>query len=696
MFLVTLDPLPEPRAGARIGLFAAAIFLGAFLLFLVQPLLGRYILPWFGGGPAVWTVCLLFFQVLLLGGYAYAHWLGSLLSVRRQALVHMILLAASLLFLPLSPRAEAWKTGFSADPSGRILLLLAATIGGPYLLLAATAPLLQCWFTLAAPGASPWRLYALSNFGSFLALLSYPFVLEPLLRLRVQGWIWSGLYVLFVAVCGWTAWGEPGIVLPAPVPAAESDTTPDAWTVLYWLALAVCGSILLVSTTNQISQDIAVNPFLWVATLSIYLLTFVLAFESDRFYRRSLFAVAAGLFAPIACAVPIVSAGLSLGSQLALYLAALFVTCMVCQGELAKSRPAPRHLTAFYLAIAAGGALGGAFVALLAPRIFTDFSEYPIGLAAACLLGFAGWLRTGALRKWTGRNLAVRIPLMALLLGGLTAVVATFTGSQQASVASARNFYGILQVVDRVDRNGLMRELRHGRTRHGAQYMHQPQRGWATSYYGPQSGVALALNALDLPQRRVAVVGLGAGTLAAWGREGDTFRFYEINPDVETMARDWFFFLKDSKAHTDVVLGDARIVLERELAAGHSHDFDLIAVDAFSSDAIPMHLLTAECASVYRERLAPGGVLLLHISNRAVNLDPVARGMAQYLGWQAVQFISGDDQQTGESSSRWVLLTANTAWLERTGFGRQLSAWSPRPPILWTDDFASLWRVLKF
>ncbi len=683
---------------ARAWPFATTIFLGAFLLFLVQPMMGRYILPWFGGGPAVWTLCLLFFQTFLLAGYAYAHWLGSRPSLRMQAFVHVVLLTASLVFLPLNPRGEVWRAGASADPSGRILLLLTVTIGAPYLLLAATGPLLQRWFTIGAPDNLPWRLYALSNAGSFLALLSYPILLEPYVRLSTQAWLWSALYVVFAVVCGWMAWRLRGMAQAAAgkVEGEEAETRPSASTILFWLALSACGSVLLVATTNQISQDIAVNPFLWVAALSIYLLTFILAFENDRLYRRRVFAVAAGLLAPVACVMPAASVGLSLGSQLGIYLLALFATCMVCQGELAKSRPSPRYLTGFYLTIAAGGALGGAFVALVAPRIFTEFSEYPIGLAAACLLGFVGWLRTGALREWTSRNFSVRVPLMALLIGGLTAIVATVSGNNQASVASARNFYGILRVVDRVDHNGLMRELRHGRIRHGSQYMQEPQRSWATSYYGPHSGVALALNAMDEAQRRIAVVGLGAGTLAAWGRPGDEFRFYEINPDVEKMARDWFFFLKDSRARTEVVLGDARIELARELAGGQAHDFDMIAVDAFSGDAIPMHLLTAECADIYRQRLKPGGLLLLHISNRAVNLDPVARGMAQHLGWKAVQFISGDDDQTGEASSRWVLLTSNADWLERTGFGRQLSGWSPRPPILWTDDFASLWPVVKF
>lgn len=677
-------------------LFPATIFLSAFLLFQLQPLVGRYILPWFGGGPAVWTSCLLFFQACLLAGYAYAHWLGSIANVRVQAVVHIGLLVTSLAFLPLHPNAAVWKPDSAADPSARILLLLTVTIGGPYLLLSATAPLVQRWFTLREPGKSPWRLYALSNFGSFLALLSYPFVLEPLLRLRTQGSIWSGLYLVFAILCGFSASRIRSLRLVESPASGPLAPRPSAGTVLFWLGLSACGSILLIATTNQVSQDIAVSPFLWVATLAIYLLTFVLAFESDRSYGRTPFAIAAGLFAPIACALPSISIGLSLRLQLGVYLIALFVTCMICQGELARSRPSPRYLTTFYLTIAAGGAIGGVFVALVAPRVFSEFSEYPIGLAAACLLGFVGWLRSGAFAQWSSRNLAVRLPLMALLIGGLTALVAAVTTGKEGAVVSARNFYGILRVMAREDGNGPFRELQHGRTRHGFEYLQAARKDWPTSYYGPHSGIAIALNAMDQPNRRIAVVGLGAGTLAAWGRNGDTLRFYEINPDVERIARTWFFFLNDSKAHTEVVLGDARVQLERELAAGRSQDFDLIAVDAFSSDSIPMHLLTAECADIYRQRLAPGGVLALHISNRVLDLDPVARGMARHLGWTPVLITSEDDPQTGESSSRWVLLTANQELLQRAGLAHRLSKWSNRAPLVWTDDFASPWHVLKF
>jgi hypothetical protein len=433
-----------------------------------------------------------------------------------------------------------------------------------------------------------------------------------------------------------------------------------------------------------------------VAALSIYLLTFILVFESERIYRRTLFATAAGILAPVGCLVPSLTGGTSIGTQLAIYLAALFVTCMVCHGELARSRPSPRYLTMFYLTIAAGGALGGVFVALIAPRIFTEFSEYPVGLAAACLLGFTGWLRTGALAMWTRSNFAIRLPLMALLLGGITSVMAGVTMSNLPSAASARNFYGILRVMEKSDRNGPLRELRHGTIRHGFQYQNAPQRSWPTTYYGPHSGIATVLTALDRPNRKVAIVGLGAGTIAAWGHVGDTFRFYEINPDVETMARRWFTFLKDSGAKIEIVPGDARVQLERELAAGNSQDFDLIAVDAFSSDAIPLHLLTTECGDVYRRRLKPGGLLLLHISNRALNLEPVARGLAQHLGWQPILFVSGDDNATGESSSHWVLITGNSEFLQRSGFGKDNSPWTNRTPLVWTDDFASLWHVLKW
>jgi len=666
-------------------LFPVTIFLSAFLLFQVQPIMGRFILPWFGGTPAVWSVCLLFFQAALLAGYAYAHWL-------RRSRIHIVLLAVSLAFLPVIPT----RPSITDTPSARILLLLAVTVGVPYFLLSATAPLLQKW---TASERSPWRLYALSNFGSFLALLTYPFLVEPYVRLRTQAWVWSGFYVVFVLLCGSVAWAVGQAILS---PVAEEKTgdkiaCPTVSTILFWLGLSAAGSTVLLATTNIVTQDIAVSPFLWIAPLSLYLLTFVLAFESDRWYLRRPFAIAMGVLAPGAYATVNAGVGIPLSIQLAVYLAALFVACMIAHGELRLDRPDPSHLTTFYLTIAAGGVLGGLFVALAAPRIFTEFSEYPIGLAATCLLGLVGWMRTGAWSMWTKHNIMVRIPLMALLIGGLGGVIAINLSGAQPIVAKWRNFYGILHVTDHPDPHGAllggMRELTHGRIKHGSQYLEQALRDRPTSYYGPHSGVAMALNSLPEGPRRIAVIGLGTGTMAAWGRPGDLIRFYEINPLVQTIATTWFTFLPDSKAKTEVVLGDARIQMERE-----SSVFDFIAVDAFSSDAIPMHLLTAEAADIYRQRLNPGGLLLFHISNRSLNLEPVVRGIAQHLNWNAVQILAEDNPATGEDGSSWVILTENLELLQRIAQGAPHIGWTDpkRKPILWTDDFASLWHVLKW
>ena len=686
-------------------LFPVTIFLSAFLLFQVQPILGRFVLPWFGGGPAVWTNCMLFFQSMLLAGYAYAHWVGGRANQRLQSSIHLALLAVSLAFLPIVPNPDIWKTASSADPTGQILLLLGRAIGGPYLALAATAPLLQRWFHATRPGESPWRLYALSNAGSFLALLSYPFIIEPLLRLRTQTLIWTALYVVFAALCAWVAyrvaWGVNG-ASPAHVGIGEPQDPFDSgalvtnWRdVALWISLSACGSILLLGTTNQVSQEVAIIPFLWVAPLAIYLLTFVLAFAGARWYPRMAFAVSAGILAPITCGVLNASTAVPVWIQLVVDLLTLFVVCMLCHGEIVRLRPPARRLTGFYLAISAGGALGGVFTAIVAPRIFTEYHEYPLALAAACALGFLCWLRSGALQQWTSRNFAVRVPMMAMLAGMATSLASVAT-SQSSGLENRRNFYGILRVSDSTGENGAARLLTHGRTRHGTQFLDPAARLRATSYYGSHSGVALGITSLPRP-RRVAIVGLGAGTIAAWGREGDSYRFYEINPDVEGIARQWFTYLKDSKAHTEVVLGDARIQLRRELAAGQRHDFDLIAVDAFSSDAIPIHLLTAEAGDLYRDRLAPGGILALHISNRVINLETVTRGLARHLGWQARMVIALADPKTGENTSRWVLLTEKKETFDHTNIRDTILGWSApkEPAVYWTDDFASLWPLLR-
>jgi hypothetical protein len=664
----------------RTSLFAATIFLSAFLLFQVQPIVARQLLPWFGGAPAVWAACLLFFQAALLAGYGYAHWLGS--RGGRWNLLHAGVLAVSLAFLPLGIRGSAG----ASDPVAQIVILLAAAIGVPYFALSATAPLLQRWFR--AHG-SPWRFYALSNFGSFLALLTYPFLVEPFVRLSVQRRVWSGLFVVFAVLCGWisvTTRAEPELVV------ADAPARPAIWTVLFWLGLPAAASSLLVATTNQISQEIAANPFLWVAPLSLYLLSFVLTFESRMWYRRTAFAVAAGLLAAITCGVLGAAVVVPLRAQFVIYVVTLFAVCMLCHGEMVASRPDSRHLTAFYLCVAAGGAIGGTFAALIAPRVFKEFSEYPIALAAACLLGLAGWLREGGLKLWISRNIAVRVSLMALLLGAFTAIAEISVVGAQPTVSSSRNFYGILRITEQTDGNGPLRKLTHGRTYHGFEYLDPAKRDWPTMYYGPHSGAALALNALAGDHRRIAVIGLGAGTLALWGGPGDTVRFYEINPAVAGIARDWFSFLRDSRARTEIVLGDGRLELDRDPGM-----FDAIAVDAFSSDSIPVHLLTAECADIYRRHLRPGGVLLLHITNRVLNLEPVARGLAAHLGWPAELMVSGENPETGETLAQWVVISSDANFLAQEAIASEATGWSAggRIPLTWTDDFSSLWHVLK-
>jgi hypothetical protein len=677
-------------------LLAATAFLSAFLLFQVQPMMGRYILPWFGGTPAVWGVCLLFFQGALLGGYAYAHLLGSLRNARLQTAIHAALLAASLLLLPVVPSAAQWKPDSPESPSPRILLLLTMTVGGPYFLLSATAPLVQRWLHLSRPGSSPWRLYALSNAGSLLALLSYPIVIEPLIRLQTQSYVWAGLYVLFAALCVAGSTGYPPVARPPSASPGQAERRPSMLTILYWVGLSACGSALLLATSNLVTQDIAVAPFLWIAPLSIYLITFILTFESDRWYRRLPCAVLAGVLSSVGIAVSAAMVVIDLWIQLAAYLAVLFVACMLCHGELSLSRPAPRYLTVFYLCVSAGGVLGGAFVAVIAPGAFREFTEYPLALGVACLLGMAGWFRDGAWALWTRGNLAIRAPLMALLFGGLISLLAAVLLSRQGYLEVSRSFYGILRVADHDDGFGRYRQLSHGRIKHGAQFLEGELAARPVSYYGSLSGVAVVMNALEEAPRRIAVVGLGAGSMAAWGRAGDSVTFYEINPDVERIARTWFSYLNGSPAAVRVVLGDARVQLEREAAQGARNDYDLIVVDAFSGDAIPIHLLTAEAGWIYAARLAPRGKILMHISNLSLSLEPVVRALAGRLGLRAAQLLSSGDTSRGEDASRWVLLTADQAFLAQPRVRSYVSGWSARPPLLWTDDFASLWHVLRW
>ncbi|MHB1035075.1 MAG: fused MFS/spermidine synthase [Pirellulales bacterium] len=698
--------------------YALTIFLSSFLLFQVQPLIGKYILPWFGGSPAVWTTCMLTFQVLLLGGYGYAHFLTDRVTPRRQGMVHLGLLVASLFFLPIVP-SELWKPEGGESPTWRILTLLAVTIGAPYFMLSATAPLLQGWFARTNPGRSPYRLYALSNVGSLLALVSYPFVVEPSLALGRQASIWSWAYVVFAVLCGLCAcrvflrrdaMGTTAAAASGLDASADGETdgpalaAPNWATMAMWLSLAAFGSIMLLATTNQMCQDVAVIPFLWVVPLSLYLVTFIICFDNERWYRR-------GWSVPLLL-VTVVAAAVAMGFgvnapiwiQVSVYSAALFACCMVCHGELVRLKPHPRYLTVFYLAVAAGGALGGVFVTLVAPVMFKGYWEYPFALAGCCvlLLIAAFWdqakAQGGASRSaWVTR---------LLIYSGVTAALCMAVASRmQPSIDKRRNFYGVLTVTEGSDKyNGKYYSLRHGRILHGYQYIDPAKRRYPTTYYGRQSGMGIALTqhprrlSAKRDQRNLAigVVGLGTGTTAALAEAGDLIRFYDINPDVIDLAKTRFTYLKDCPAKVDVVLGDARISMEREIREEKRPRYDVLVIDAFSSDAIPLHLLTRECFEIYWKRLKLDGILAVHISNRYLNLKPVVRGLAAAGHHQAVWVDSGNYPKLGVSRAEWVLVTSNRKFLDSKPVRAARKAWpeDDPEPLVWTDDFSNLFQVL--
>lgn len=693
------------------AVYAVTIFLSSFLLFQVQPLIGRYILPWYGGSPAVWTTCMLFFQVVLLAGYGYAH-VATLLDRRKQGYLHLGLLLAALLFLPIAPSPDLWKPSPDDAPVAKILLLLLANIGVPYLLLSATAPIVQHWFVRSFPGRSPYRLYALSNFASLLALLSYPFLVEPRLTLARQVMAWGWGFAAFVVCCAWcalrpaaggSAAEEEALAAAAGEdPAPIGGTAPSALTMAMWLLLSACGSALLLATTNQLCQEVAVVPFLWVIPLALYLLTFTICFQSERGSDRLLWGILlVGAVIPT-CRVLYLGVHVNLSVQILFYLATLFTCCMACHGELARSRPHPRHLTAYYLIISVGGAIGGAFVALAAPLLFNGFWEYPLVLAASCLVIILAWFREKAFAE------APRWLPVFLVAGELALLL--FTGNylrlfQPQTLFSTRNFYGVLRVIRDSDEGGAKISLMHGRVVHGSQFTAPDRRGWPTTYYGPESAAGLALRfhphrlAADSRERslRVGVIGLGTGTLAAYGAKGDVFRFYEINPAVIALSDRYFTFRRESAARVEIVPGDARIMLEAELKRGNPQRFDVLLVDAFSSDAIPIHLLTRECFAVYRQHMNPDGILLIHITNRFLDLAPVVRSEGEATGYRTALVNSPGDPGRGVGKADWMILTTNGKFLG-TPEVREKLAPQPAPTsssLLWTDDFASLWQILK-
>ncbi|HEX2854852.1 MAG TPA: fused MFS/spermidine synthase [Opitutaceae bacterium] len=750
--------------------FAFTIFAGAFLLFAVQPLIGKFILPWFGGGPGVWATCLLFFQMLLLAGYAYAHFTTSRLTPRRQALVHLGLLVLALAVLPIIPDAR-WKPAGGSDPVWGILLLLTVTLGLPYFVLSSTGPLMQQWSSRTLNAGSPYRLYALSNAGSLLALLGYPFYFERVLSRQAQAGLWSVGFGIFALGCAWCAWrvARTAGPLPAAAPAATGETEtpappPAAGDRVLWFTLSGAASILLMATTNKLCQDLAVIPFLWVLPLSLYLVSFILCFDHPRWYSRGFFGGLFILGALVDCQLLFSGHTAPLMHQVVGYSTTLFAGCMLCHGELYRLRPPATHLTSFYLSIAGGGAAGGVLVALIAPLVFNRFLELHIGLwllsyllgvlcfrqrSRALALGAAAGALAATfvipllktlqehsdtpfasfgiqLQRFHGEHWSLMAVFVIVLLVGtmekrrfirewrprLGAFPMTLSlglgillmflvhEDERLVISTSRNFYGVLKVFEHSpdDPQSHYFSLVHGVTAHGLQFAEMPQAAWATTYYGNRSGVGLAIEHTPRGSgRKIGLVGLGTGTLAIHGRADDKMRIYEIDPDVERLARSRFTYLALSPADVEVVLGDARLSMERELANGQRQNFDVLALDAFSSDAIPVHLLTVEAFTTYLAHLKPNGVIAVHTSNRYLDLRPVVENAAKHFGLESAVISDDENEDWWVYRTTWILLTKNQALLDNEEIAKVTEILTPpkRAVPLWTDDHASLIEILK-
>lgn len=675
-------------------IFSLSIFLSAFLLFQIQPMIGKFILPWFGGTPAVWSTAMLFFQIILTGGYAYAYWL---VKRERQGWIHIIVIGITIALLaalglawpsPITPSADM-RLADVGFPIFHIFLLLTISVGLPYFVLAANGPLMQAWFSRVFPERSYARLYALSNVGSLLGLLAYPLLVEPMLTLRQQGWAWAVGFILFASVVGMLSWRTR----EAKASASQISTSekPSFSLRLLWIILSGIASLFLLSVTNQISQEVAVIPFLWILPLAIYLLSFILAFSDSRWYERRVYALLFGFTSLTALWMLTQAETLNVLVQIAIYNLLLFLACMICHGELYRLRPHADHLTTFYLMVSVGGAMGGIFVNLAAPFLFTGYWEFYLGWLLTIIL-----LVVMLLPRWSVRiNTQARVMTMSFIVA--IALLALGLNKYQNALFVERNFYGVIRVKE-FNENSIA--MIHGVTVHGVQYVNDRAR--PSTYYVEDSGIGLLL--LNHPGRgsglNVGVLGLGAGTLAAYAQAGDIYRMYEINPVVVKLAEGdggYFTFLKDSQAEITIVTGDARISLEQELMRGEPQKFDVLVLDTFSSDSIPVHLITKEAFALYLEHLAPNGVIAAHISNRHLDLQPVIWQLAQEYSLDMVRISRPALTDDGGFPSEWILLTQDRALLEIPAIASHAERYDDYDSSipLWTDDYSNLFQILR-
>jgi hypothetical protein len=699
-----------PTQPAWLGLhFSFVIALSAFLLFQVQPLIGKFILPWFGGSPAVWTTCMLFFQCLLFAGYAYAHASVRFLPKAGQMTLHAALLVLAVALFPVVPD-PAFKPTDGSDPTWRIVWLLARAVGLPYFMLSTTGPLVQAWFSRVFPGKSPYRLYSLSNIGSFAALLSYPFFFETIWDVRTQAYVWRGGFLLFAVACAAVAYFTFQHAASGTQRERNADKAAQEdfawWQPLAWTLLPAWASMVFLATTNHLCQDVAPIPFLWIVPLSLYLLTFIICFDHERWYVRGLFAA---LMLIAVCAV----AGdsfyyflkqrfdyrLHYTQEVTLLAATMFLICMVCHGEIVRLRPHANHLTLFYMLVSLGGALGGIFVSLIAPRIWTDYYEWQLALYGSLLLGLAV-LAVDRIAKG-GAALVYGGLAAAGGLAGIGLFHSWMEGPDNLILDQARNFYGV-SAIEETDQGTAShhRLMWHGSTAHGRQYVSDDlsKRRTPVGYYGVNTGIGQAIRHFNrLDSARVCTIGLGAGTLAAYARAGDAYRFYEINDEVIRQAREYFTYLADCPAPVEIVPGDARLMLEQEFARNGSHRFHVICVDAFSGDSIPAHLITTEAMRVYLDHLEnrEEGIICVNIKNRYIDLWPVMKGLAREHKLQIRRIAAESDYSQLLYDTDFVLLTNNRAFLESTPNALPEEGNSPKEVPLWRDDFNNLFQILK-
>jgi len=682
----------------KLNLYPLLIFISAFLLFQIQPIISRYILPWFGGSPNVWIVSLLFFQVILLAGYAYAYFLIRFFRPIFQVGFYVILLLIAILLLPITP-AEYWKNYALGDPTLVILGLLLINIGLPYFILSATSPLFQAWFSQQFPKTSPYRLYSLSNLGSLLGLITYPFIIEPIFGVRFQTQLWSIGFILFTLVVILLTFQKSHQFTKQKIKAEKPVTPvkrPRLFQQLLWIILPALASGMLLAVTNYITQDVATVPLLWILPLAIYLFSFIVTFNGDEFYDRHLIVQA---FVLVSCTLALVlTQGFSASviMTIIIFLIALLMYTIFCHGELAHLKPAPQYLTSFYLAISFGGALGGVFVALIAPLIFPAYLELNFLIISTYLLLIIillidrGWLLYPKypIRSWS--FIIILFLLTSYLLGSQA-----FKTVKNPWFIS-RDFYGVIRIFQiGTNQENHQFSLYNGGTLHGCQFSLPEKQCLATTYYGSNSGVGLAFKLLEgRKQLRIGAVGLGTGTLATYANNDSYIRFYEINPNVKLIAEKYFTFLTKCASRYDVILGDARLSLEKE----EPQQFDILALDAFSSDAIPVHLLTKESIEIYLRHLKPDGILAVHISNRYINLRPVVVELAKHFNLASVIIEGESDKEKAQAMSSWALLSPdhqllNNEIIQSAGVALPKSF---SPFHLWTDDYSNLLWVLRF